>query len=176
MINNLAELRKQKGFTQAELAQRIGKTAGYISFLENGRRNLTDDVRDRLCEVLECSPASLHISEAPGVPDEAAKSIASRMKRVREESDLSQREFARKIGCAHAMISRIEAGTLKPSERLLKKVAKAFRVDYSWLLIGVEYSEDQVDEDMETIDKYLRSNDLAREQVLRLIKDGRFEK
>lgn len=45
-----------------------------------------------------------------------------------------------------------------------------------WLLTGQEYEQTQVDEDMEVISKYLRENDLAREQVLSLIKDGRFEK
>ena len=59
MINNLAELRKQKGWTQQQLGEKIGKSAGYISFLENGRSPLREGVRDRLCEVLECKPEDL---------------------------------------------------------------------------------------------------------------------
>lgn len=175
MINNLAELRKQKGFTQAELAKRIGKTAGFISFLENGRSPLKEDVRDRLCEVLECKPEDLSDDKLT-VRSGNVAGVVERIKNLRLEHGMSQREFSKAVGCGNGIISEIEAGTLKPSDQTLTKISTAFGVSKMWLLTGEEYEPGKVDEDMETIDKYLRSNDLAREQVLRLIKDGRFEK
>ena len=175
MINNLALLRKQKGFTQAELGEKIGKSAGYISFLENGRSPLKEDVRDRLCEVLECKPEDLSDDKLT-VRSGNVEGVVERIKQLRQERGMSQRAFAKAAGCAKGIISEIEAGSLKPSDQTLTKISTAFGVSNMWLLTGEEYSSDQVDEDMEVISKYLRSNDLAREQVLSLIKDGRFEK
>lgn len=84
MINNLALLRKQKGFTQAELAKRIGKTPGYISFLENGRSPLKEDVRDRLSEVLECKPEDLSDDKLT-IKEKNVAEVVARIKQLRQE-------------------------------------------------------------------------------------------
>ena len=48
--------------------------------------------------------------------------IGERLRRIRKEYGLSQRQLARQSGVANATISQIEAGKLNPTVSLLKKV------------------------------------------------------
>lgn len=47
------QAREQQGLTQEEVAHRAGITVGYLSQLENGRRNPSLLVMAAICEVLE---------------------------------------------------------------------------------------------------------------------------
>ena len=56
----LKKLRQQAGLTQGELAERIGKSQGYIGDLERGdRRGLTVTTLERLADVLGCTTDEL---------------------------------------------------------------------------------------------------------------------
>ena len=57
--NHIKELRKGRGFSQNELARKIGTSNQQVSYLETGRRRLTDDWMLRLAEALGCHPADL---------------------------------------------------------------------------------------------------------------------
>ncbi|MAF96147.1 MAG: imidazoleglycerol-phosphate dehydratase [Rhodospirillaceae bacterium] len=59
MTNRIQALRKQKGLSQQELAQRIGTSGQQVGNLEAGRRKLTQDWMERLAAGLECGPADL---------------------------------------------------------------------------------------------------------------------
>lgn len=52
----LAEARKEKGFTQAELARRLGVTAQAVSKWERGNAYPDIELLDGIFNVLECSP------------------------------------------------------------------------------------------------------------------------
>ena len=52
----LAEARKEKGFTQAELAKRLGVTAQAVSKWERGNTYPDIELLDGIFRVLECSP------------------------------------------------------------------------------------------------------------------------
>lgn len=53
MTVTLAEARKRKGWTQAELAEKIGVYASQVSMYESGDRGTTVDRFKKLSEVLE---------------------------------------------------------------------------------------------------------------------------
>ena len=56
----LKKLRQQARLTQGELAERIGKSQGYIGDLERGdRRGLTVTTLERLADVLGCTTDEL---------------------------------------------------------------------------------------------------------------------
>ena len=57
--NHIRELRKGRGLSQNELARKIGTSNQQVSYLETGRRRLTDIWMLRLAEALECHPADL---------------------------------------------------------------------------------------------------------------------
>lgn len=70
-------------------------------------------------------------------PPAAADTIGQRLKRLRLERGLSQRELAAP-GVSYAYISRIEAGTRQPSVKALRKLAAKLEVTADYLETGSE--------------------------------------
>ncbi|WP_316205313.1 helix-turn-helix transcriptional regulator [Bradyrhizobium sp. SZCCHNS3004] len=58
--SQLCALRRWKGLTQAELAERTSLTRGYISDLETGRKIGTDETFKAIATALEINPAWLY--------------------------------------------------------------------------------------------------------------------
>ena len=55
----VAELRRERGWVQSELAERLGVTLGYVQRVEAGRENLTIRSLALLAPVLRTSPYEL---------------------------------------------------------------------------------------------------------------------
>lgn len=170
MIPNVKRLRKEKGITQAELAKLLGTTRGYISQLETGRTHLSDATKKRLSDILAAEVSTYDEGDIQHKPTDAT---AGRIKTLR--GNLSQREFAKKIGCSQSLIAAVEKEVTKPSESLLKKIAAACDVSYDWLLYGEDISQisqEEAAQEMRVIDNYLSNNRLARKRVIAMIMDG----
>ncbi|MDE3024132.1 MAG: helix-turn-helix domain-containing protein [Acidobacteriota bacterium] len=73
----------------------------------------------------------------PETPSPAGETIGQRLKRLRLERGLSQRELAAP-GVSYAYISRIEAGTRQPSVKALRKLAGKLGVTADYLESGSE--------------------------------------
>jgi transcriptional regulator with XRE-family HTH domain len=71
--NHLAYFRKKRGFTQEQLAERLGTSQTQIMRLETGRRKLTFEWAEKLSGELLCSPVQLYYGEASETYPEAAK-------------------------------------------------------------------------------------------------------
>ena len=76
-ISNLIKtLRKEKNFTQDELAYRAGLDRTYVSGVERGIRNLTINSLESIISALEVSPEyffkrlNIHSSDSKGVPSD----------------------------------------------------------------------------------------------------------
>lgn len=78
------EWRKYRGLTQEQLAERIEKTHGAISQLENGKIDYTQGMLEALAEALRCDPGDL-LSRDPN--KEGAVIDLLRIMRVASESD-----------------------------------------------------------------------------------------
>lgn len=61
-------------------------------------------------------------------------SLGSRIKYLREKNNISQIEFAKKIGVSNAVLSRYESGDRKPDYDILNKIADYFGVSVDFLL------------------------------------------
>lgn len=62
-----------------------------------------------------------------------------RIRQVRKENNLSQDEFAKRLGVTRSVISNIELDLLaKPEQKipLVKLIAKEFNISEEWLLFG----------------------------------------
>jgi transcriptional regulator with XRE-family HTH domain len=57
--SRIRELRKARGWSQGELAERIGCVTNHVSDLERGERGLTLEWMRKIALALECSPADL---------------------------------------------------------------------------------------------------------------------
>lgn len=68
---------------------------------------------------------------------EVKETVGERLKRLRLERELSQRDLACP-GVSYAYISRIEAGTRDPSMKALRKLAEKLGVTTAYLETGSE--------------------------------------
>ena len=65
--------------------------------------------------------------------------INDRLKELRKNSGLTQKQLAERIGVAKSVVSYYESGDRLPSYDVLKKLARTFHVTTDYLL-GIEYS------------------------------------
>ena len=150
--DRIREMREHFGLSQAQFAQRINKSPGFISLVETGRSNMSNEVIERICSVYGVNVEWL--LEGKGtMTDEAPvdkESIGVRLKAVRKDKKLTQTQFASAIGYSKLQICFIETGRNNTSNELIHKVVSVFGVNLGWLLTGEGemYSgqEDRVDE------------------------------
>lgn len=62
--------------------------------------------------------------------------INKRIKRVREQAGLTQKDFSGRIGISRSFLSEIEGGKVKPSIEALVGIVLNFQIDTHWLLAG----------------------------------------
>ena len=63
--------------------------------------------------------------------------INNRIRNVRTEKKLTQKEFARKLNVSENFIWMIEKGDRVPSDRTISDICRIFSVDEVWLRTGV---------------------------------------
>jgi transcriptional regulator with XRE-family HTH domain len=88
---------------------------------------------------------SARVKDAPNSldrPDPSTESLGERLKRLRKERGLSQRELS-SPGVSYAYISRIEAGARQPSVKALRKLARKLGVSADFLETGKEVRADE---------------------------------
>ncbi|MDP2779161.1 helix-turn-helix domain-containing protein [Devosia sp.] len=56
---NVRQARKDKGWTQEQLAFEAGVKRAYLSEVENGQRNVSLDIVEKLAKALDVSPEGL---------------------------------------------------------------------------------------------------------------------
>lgn len=60
----------------------------------------------------------------------------NRIKEVRKSANLTQTEFADKLGLARNTIANYEGGTREPNDAIIKLICREFNVNQDWLLNG----------------------------------------
>ncbi len=58
----LKERREKNGLTQKEVAEQVGISKNYLSMLENGTRNPSDKLKEKLAEIYKCSVTDIFLS------------------------------------------------------------------------------------------------------------------
>lgn len=59
-----------------------------------------------------------------------------RLKLIRKTLNLTQNEFAERLGLAQNSVANYESGRRTPNEAIIKSVCREFNVDYFWLTEG----------------------------------------
>ena len=77
--------------------------------------------------------------------------IGARLKLIREQLELSQRQLARQSGVANATISQVESGKINPTVSMLKKILDGIPMG-----LGEFFSDDRQPEER----KFFRAGDL----------------
>lgn len=64
------------------------------------------------------------------------KEIKDRLKAIRDDANMSQDEFGKKIGISRSQISCYEKGLREITERSLNDICREFNVNRDWLITG----------------------------------------
>ncbi len=58
----LKNLREDKGLTQKQVAKLTGTTVTFISLLENGKRNASDNTKRKLAKIYDCEVIDIFLA------------------------------------------------------------------------------------------------------------------
>ena len=146
--------------SMAEFGRRIGYSPTHVKRLEEGTSPVSEECVHRICDVFKVDPqyftSDLPIEEAmadmgatvdESLPEADETPVydgraPERIKSLRTEVGLSQRQFALKAGVNNSLISEVEAGNRELSLKAAKKIEDAFEVGHEWLLYGDSEKKD----------------------------------
>ena len=66
------------------------------------------------------------------------RELGRRLREIREDTNISQRELARRLGISNSFLSDMETGKLGPGFFFLFLISKYFDVNPNYLLHGIE--------------------------------------
>lgn len=138
MKDRIREIREHYGLYQAQFAQRINKSPGFISLVETGRSNLSRAVVERICAIYGVDEAWL-VDGKGEMTDKAPvdmENIGVRLKAVRKDKKMTQMQFSSAIGYSKLQICFIDIGMNNTSDELIHKVVSVFEVNLEWHLTG----------------------------------------
>lgn len=71
--------------------------------------------------------------------------IKNRIKKIRNDLNLSQTKFAEQLAVSRSAICKMESGENFPSEQTIKLICKEFNISYLWLTEGIGEMNAQLD-------------------------------
>lgn len=90
--------------------------------------------------------------------------IGSRIRKYREENNLSQKQLAEKIGVSNSRVSNWEQGLNRPDADILAAICMALDVSPS-LLLGIQVTGDELTEQERKVLKAYREKEDVRQAV-----------
>ena len=90
--------------------------------------------------------------------------IGSRIRKYREENNLSQKQLAEKIGVSNSRVSNWEQGLNRPDADILAAICMALDVSPS-LLVGIQVTGDELTEQERKVLKAYREKEDVRQAV-----------
>lgn len=98
IANNIGALRKSRGLTQAQLAERTGISRDHLANYELGRTHLTDDVIIRLANALRVSADTLLGIKDNGQAEQLSSvRLVRRMQKIAELPQSEQKAILKTI-------------------------------------------------------------------------------
>lgn len=96
--------------------------------------------------------------------------IHERMKMVREQNNMTQAEFGKRLGISRDVYANIENDRLKKPEAkepIIKLICKEFGVSYQWLVNGLgEMNDSDENEAQEIVDSVMTGDNEFAKKVL----------
>ena len=150
--DRIKQIREHFGLSQAHFAQKINKSPGFISLVETGRSNVSDDTIKSICSAFSINESWLRNGEGEMTSQAAVdrENVGTRVKQLRKDLKLTQEQFAAATGYTNIQIHLVESGKVKPSDKFLHKVASVFSIRLEWLMTGhgdrKDVLEDKIDD------------------------------
>ena len=172
LSQNLKQLRKEKGLSQQELAEKTGASLASINGWESGRiRKIREGSLEKLAAALDTTKDVL-LSEsvvAKKEVDDFAKEVSSRIKEVRKKRKLKQEDVAEKLGISKFDYIDVENGSAEPGLAQLKTIAELLEVTLDELFglekLEPEAEESEVQEEKGRPERWIRQLSEAPEEI-----------
>lgn len=162
----IIELRKKKGYSQRKLAMISGVSNSTISRIESATSDADPETLKKLAPYLEIPYETL--MQAAGYIDidslstntisniETTTTFSDRLKKLRTEKGILQKELAEYLNVSRVTITQYENGSRSPDDETKKKIAKYFNVSLDYLMgasdIRNPYNENK---EISEVDKFL---------------------
>jgi len=144
--DSIREAREAKGWSQGDLAQRVGVTRAAVARWELNETAPTRKRAPVVAEVLglsleTLSPIAEVENKAAAISDGhnshvSANDVARRLMQLRELLDLDQVSFGERAGISQPRLSQYETGTRILSLRAALALCAAYRISLDWLYFG----------------------------------------
>lgn len=142
--------RKELKLTIKNIHETTGLSIGNISDMENNKYAPSTSSLIPLSKVLECSidwiltgenfeseySAAYKFAEQTNMYNSNNNDIGERIKWLRLESKLSQKDFSQAIKVGQSRLSEFESNKTKPSFETLYSIKEVFKVSLDWLICG----------------------------------------
>lgn len=132
----IKEKRLNLHMTTTEVAAKVGVSDATISRWENGEINsMRLPLAYKLSQALHSSILDF-IPEYDGFSGKILNTINERIKKIRKEEKMNQRDFGSLIGLTQSAVSWIEIPHHNVTEQNLKSIMSVFNVSEDWLRTG----------------------------------------
>src|SRR5690606_22879476 len=107
-MHKLKEIRKLRGYNQSQLAEIVGTSSVNISYLEIGKRGLSETWINKLSKARNCTKAQLlgeqSIEELEKLPVELQQDQRANLTLIRTKRGFTISNLAKKVGCARQLL------------------------------------------------------------------------
>jgi len=137
--NNIVKLRKERGITQKQLAEMIGKTPQGLLQIEKGMVNPKAETLEKIIKALDISPNHLY-GGSQFHQINIQLPIARNLRKYREEAELSIQDFAHMLKITPVELQDLEKGKLIPSRDLMIEFCQTLNINESELTKADDFS------------------------------------
>lgn len=140
-MKHISDLRKEYGWTQTELANKLNVSQQAVSKYEKGEREPDIDVLLRIANIFNVSSDYLLGLSEQRFPDEdlewryphVENRLGSILNKYRKTNHLSEVAFASQLEIDKDLLSKIELGIYSPTLKLIKKISEITGYDIDYL-------------------------------------------
>lgn len=126
-------LRRERGLSQTELAEKIGKSLRCVQKYEKGETDMSLSVVNEIARALSVSPACI-LGEDYGKEEVmAGVKLGERIRAIRKNAGCSQKEFCSQLGIPQSTLSAYETDRMQPTVATLIHIATEFNVSIDWI-------------------------------------------
>ena len=119
-------VRKAKGISQKQLADRIGSFFYTVSWIERNKLEPNARILQEICNELDLTIQDFYTVNKPPIVPKRAENIGEAVQQARLAAGLDQASLARRVGGRPGIfISHIETNFRRPSRNMAKAVAEA---------------------------------------------------
>ncbi|MCD7833746.1 MAG: helix-turn-helix domain-containing protein [Lachnospiraceae bacterium] len=161
--SKIRSLRENLGLRRTEFGLKIGCTYGQVERLEDGLTPLTEELRTKICREYGVNEDWFDGSSGAPQLEENRDLRRKRLKRILEESGLSQREFGKSTHTSASLLNEILSGKKQLTIKYAKKIEETLGVGADWLLYGDEDAKEYPLSD--AVIKYMKKHPEIRKEI-----------